>query len=992
MSNETNSKRAWLLAGTVLTSLAFGLPAMAQDTQDTTAATTTTDTPPADASATKSDDTVTEVTVVGSRLRKDTYNSASPIEVITRKDAIELGLTSAAEILQGTAVTNGSSQINNAYGGYIVNGGSGTNTVGLRGLGPGRTLVLINGRRVSPAGSGGAIGSADLNTLPSAMIGQIEVLRDGASAIYGSDAIGGVINIVTRKVDGTTIEVQGSVPDKSAGQQTRISIVTGKTAGKLTVQGSFEYYDQTALKLKDRDWTQCQTDYWPNPDGGFYDDIDPLTGNYKCYPINATGDNGVTINTLGTATSTGVAGPGNEGRTRFNRWRPNAANNDPSLGLVGYEGVSGSYANRDTFDERMLNQDILSPVKTYTGFLQMNYELPDFANSEIYTELLLNKRKSQQTDYRQLVLDYAVGSDLIDPAIAALSPLGAAGYSTLFDDPVQARAFIGFGNTKAKQDINFNRAVVGMKGDFVPSKLSDWKYDLSVQYATSDATYGSQQFFIDRIAASMFGCENAPGTGCVTAPRLTASTISGDLPQDWVDYVLQDTVYTTKYNEWTAAFNINGPVFTLPAGQLTAAFGIEHREAEIDDEPDANVVSGNVLNYSQALPTRGHDGVSEAYIEFNVPVLKNLPLAKELTVELAGRYTSDRTAGDANTYKTGIVYTPFDFLTLRASKGTSFRAPALYEQFQGATTGYLSQDTDPCNDIEGASVSDALRANCLTEVPADFVQNSSIADKSVGGAENGLKPETSVNTTLGFVFRPTFLPEVLGKFNLAVDHFDINISNGISQLGAQELLDLCYNSVAFRSGGSYCAYSTRDPVTNALTVTDGYINVSREISKGYDYDFRWTRKFGDVFIRADLGVTQYEEQSSALNPTDDMTDYNNTLGTPKWSGTLDLTGSYRNWTVHYGGEFIGAMDSSAYLGVDRTADGYKFWTKDYYLHNVSVSYEADLWTVVGGIRNIADVTPPSISSGYYDRIGNALLYSGYDLYGRQFFFDISRKF
>ena len=278
-----------LLGTTVVVGLAFlSAPAWAQTQTG------------ASASGDKADDdaaAVEEVVVVGSRLRRDNYNSASPVQVVTREDATLAGFASTTEVLQSTAITQGTSQINNAYGGYVTNGGPGANTLSLRGLGTTRTLVLLNGRRVAPAGSRGSVGSADLNVLPSAMIERIEVLKDGASSLYGSDAVAGVVNIVTRNdLDGVTVEGQFNAPMDAdgAGQQKRYSIVGGTHGDRWNLSGSAEYYQRDELTLGDRDFTRCPTDNYL--DGSDY--IDPLTGKSKCYSLNA---GGVTINTIGTS-------------------------------------------------------------------------------------------------------------------------------------------------------------------------------------------------------------------------------------------------------------------------------------------------------------------------------------------------------------------------------------------------------------------------------------------------------------------------------------------------------------------------------------------------------------------------------------------------------------------------------------------------------------------------------------------------------------------
>jgi len=168
------------------------------------------------------------ITVTGSRLRRDAFNSVSPVQLITREQVTAAGFSSATEALQGTGVTTGGAQINNSFGGFVTDGGPGANTLSLRGLGAGRTLVLINGRRVAPSGTRGAVGSADLNVLPDAIIDHIEVLRDGASSIYGSDAIAGVVNIVTLDhTDGVTFEARYNDPLDGGGEQGRVSMVGG---------------------------------------------------------------------------------------------------------------------------------------------------------------------------------------------------------------------------------------------------------------------------------------------------------------------------------------------------------------------------------------------------------------------------------------------------------------------------------------------------------------------------------------------------------------------------------------------------------------------------------------------------------------------------------------------------------------------------------------------------------------------------------------------
>jgi outer membrane receptor protein involved in Fe transport len=982
------SLRKFLLGGTTVAGLAalVAAPAFAQAPTPVTP-----DTPARAADATEEvvQDTGTEeVVVVGSRIRRDVYNSPSPIQVVTREDATLSGFNATTEVLQSTAVTGGSGQINNAYGGFVTDGGPGANTIGLRGLGAGRTLVLINGRRVQPAGSRGAVGSADLNVLPSAMIQRVDVLRDGASSIYGSDAIAGVVNVITRpRVEGVTVEGQFNVPTNGGGEQGRISIVGGASGDRWSLSGSAEHLKREELTLEDRDWTRCNTDYRLNRIGGFRTDyVDPFTGAVKCYPITATGSNGVTINTVGVPTQAGTPGPGTTGTT-FNRFRPSATS------LLG-EGVSLS--SRDTFEPRMLNESLISPVEIATVFLQGTYDLQRFGDAQAYGEFLANRRRSEQTGYRQLTLDYNQGSPLLPEALRGGRFLRSS--DTSGGLPVAARAFIGFGNDQSTQQVDFWKATAGIRGDFV---LPDWRYDLTATTSKSSSEYVFQGFLIDRMTQSLDVVQNTDGSfacritagGCVAAPALTPSVVGGRLPADWVDYVFRPIVGTTDYTETALAAYVDGPLFTLPAGEVQGAFGVEYRKAEIDDTPGADSRNGNILNFTSSAPTRGTDSVWEAYAEVEVPLLRDAPFAETLTLNLSGRHTDYDSYGAGSTYKAGLVWEPTGWVSLRGSYGTSFRAPALFEQFQGGSTGFLSQSADPCY-FESQTTATRI-ANCGAEgLPIDFNPTQGITVVTAGGAEQGLEAETSENYGFGVVLQPD-LPQTFGDLAFAVDYYNIKIDNGVSQVGASAILDRCYDAVGFRSAGGLCRLiSARDPSDDTLTVFDSYTNVATQRVSGIDYNLRWTRDVGPGALRLNASVTQFLDQSNRLFADDPFERLNGTIGAPAYTGTADATYAAGSWTARYGVEWIDQMDSDGYLGVDANdpANDYVFATDHYYTHNASVRYEADSWTATFGVRNLFDETPPSISSGFYNRVGDAPLYSGYDYVGRTVFLNVSKTF
>jgi outer membrane receptor protein involved in Fe transport len=947
---------------------------------------------------------VTEIVISGSRIKRDNYSSAAPLQIIRNDDSAIAGFTSTAEVLQGTAVTGGQSQINNAFGGFVTDGGPGANTLGLRGFGPTRSLVLLNGRRLGPSGTRGSVGASDLNVLPGAIVDRIEVLKDGASSIYGSDAVAGVVNIITkRNITGFTGETRLTFPQDGGSEEARVSLVGGFVSDRAYISGSYEYSERKNLTLGDRDWTQCNTDYRRTSangvvgEWGSFDFVDPKTGKPKCYPISGTGSNGVTINTLGTPTRPGVGAAGSVG-TSFNRWRPNPA---ITTGLVGYEGVGGGANNlnvRDTFDPRMLNRSLISPSSGHNLFLQGGVDLPALGGAEVYYELLYNRRESTQTGYRQLSLDYPQGSPLLPAAFQTFAFLPPQAGGITGTKNVGVRGFIGFGNDTSSQEVDFARAVVGLKGSI---GKSGWDYDIAFNRSDSKGKYTSQAFMVDRMTRSLdvvasgggFSCAN-PADGCVAAPPLTAAVIGGQFPADWVNYVWRPFTGVTKYMEDVLSASVTGTLFNVPYGKVKAAVGAEARRFKIDDTPAIESQTGNLYGFTSAQVTRGNDTAKDLFAEVEVPLLSKVPYAHELTMNVSGRWSDYKTFGSGSTHKVGALWSPSKWFSIRATSGTSYRAPALYEQFLGSTSGFLSQQNDPCNNWGAANTTPVRAANCRSEgLAPDFQATSSIRVNGVGGAESGLKAETSKNNTVGFILQPA-LGEGRGDLSIAVDYFSIEVSNGVSRLSGSSILTRCYDDAQFRAGGAFCRLvDPRGAGAGALTVKQGFVNLSTDVAKGYDLTARYTNNIGSGKLRLNLTLTKFDNQSSKLFPEDPIDDFNGSLNNPKWSGGLDANYEFKAWRFYYGLDWIEGTSSYAYYGEDPATSTYKLDVPAYLLHTASVRYKAKTWEATVGVRNLFDKKPPVISAqAGYNRVGNSPLYSGYDYVGRTLFVNMSKAF
>ncbi|WP_300974752.1 TonB-dependent receptor [Sphingomonas sp. LHG3406-1] len=951
------------------------------------------------------------VVVTGSRIRRDEFSTTEPLTVITAQEITQSGFNSATDALQSGAVTQGASQINNAYGGFVTDGGTGANTLGLRGLGPARTLILLNGRRLAPGGTRGSVLSADLNVLPTAIVERIEILKAGASSIYGSDAIAGVVNIITdRKLTGFSVDAQVNVPEIGAGVDRRLAGSFGIQAPRLSVIGSVEWRKRSSLARNQSDFFRCPIGGFLSGEGtdfGSGDYIDPATGEPGCFTLD---NGGVTINTLGLPAREAIARTGG-GLGVFNRFVPAPGQTDGPF--PGYQGVG--FYDRDTFDPRQEFQPLVTGTEIITGYLATTYDLGLFGNSELYGELLATRRKSSSPLYRQLSLDYLQGSPLLPEDLR--DGVFANPTVTSSGQNIAARAFIGYGLTDSRQEVDYVRASGGLRGDFF---FSGWRYDAYAGKSWNDGTYEIESFLTDRLANSLNVVQNPDGTfscaslasnpTCVAAPALSAAVIGGELPQAFRDYIVDNTIGKTSFRETTFSFGVDGPLFAMPGGDVQLALGAEYRRQSINDQPDDNSINGNLFGLTAGTPTVGKDSVKEVFGEVFVPIVRDLPFLYRLNVNGSLRYTDYKSYGSDTTYKIAGEWEPVRGLGFRGSYGTSYRAPALAEQFLGATSGFLGSNSDPCSALppaaEQSPSQQVLARNCATiGLPADFEQRNGITIFRVGGAEAGLEAETSRNWSVGVVARPP-IPASIGQLSLALDYFDIKVKNGVSDLAGDTILNRCYSAENFDPAAGFCRFVTRDP-NNALSVVSSFVNLSESIVKGYEFNGRFsTRAVGPGTFILNANVTKYTEQSSRLFPEEFLADANGIVTQPEWVGNFDVTYSTRPVTFRYGLDWIGGDRNNTYqlLAFDNLTgevspddeqfyrDNYYLETKDYFLHNASVQFNvAERYEFTVGVRNIFDKAPPRITAGIFNSVGNAPLYSGYDLVGRTFFANVNFK-
>ena len=966
-----------------------------------------------------------QVTVTGSRIKRTDFTSPSPVLIIGSEDTTLEGMLTTTQILQTNTLTAGSQQINDQTTGFVTENGPGANTVALRGIGSSRTLVLLNGRRLSPAGSRGQLAAADLNVIPSSIIQRTEILKDGASSVYGSDAIAGVINLITNKnIDEGRLSLSGNHVNAGGGETKLLAASWGKRFDQGNFSISYEFYDRKPLLVRERDYLNCAQDRLINvtsttsptslnaaTSGQSLDIIDPATGQSKCYNI-----------------FTGVVrlqGGPNAGADYVAD--PTAVLNGGLLSrdLAGYRRVGGSLATVISLrpgstaaanlaayktlraavpqdNPRFGDRTFITPARRNSVFAEGSYELNDSA--KVYGEYLWNRRESSTTSFRQLF-----------PLVAATN------VGNTFGVAVQP---ILLAPLSSEQDVKFQRGVVGITGDIKSGFLQDWTYDAFVQRTQSRAIYGQDSFYNDRVVASTQAgaCQQSlitiSGGTCVnvgwTRPDVIANGFWG-MTEAERNFLFARDFGRTAYDQTTIGGSLTGKMFDMPAGAVSGVIGFEQRKDSIDDIPGPQSINSNAWGLTSAGRTKGSDTVKEAFTELEVPLLSGEPLMKRLSFNGSFRYTNYDSYGSDTTWKAGLNWQLFDTLRLRAAKGTSFRAPALYELFLANQTSFSAQlSVDPC--INWAQSSNPLiQKNCSAAgIPGDYAAlNSSSATVIAGGGRGVLDAETSENTTIGLIWTPESLP-----VSAAVDWWRIVVRNQVAQFGASSIINACYTSENFPND-PFCTLFTRDTSPTSvrfrqvLEVRNSYVNISNQMVQGTDWTFRFDKRVGRTRFTANALVTYNTANRTQLFRTQPPVDQLGWIYNNKWVSNIDFRAERGPWTVswaidvfsptsndiRYGGNVFGGIGLPNCATVTASQAAYcvsalyEQSTHQHRQHSASVRYRADKWELVAGINNVFDKIPPQVSTGSgANRIGTSVAISNYDVLGRRAFATLNYRF
>ena len=729
---------------------------------------------------------IEEVVVTGSRLGVTEQSSTSPIKIINREEIEDLAVTSIGDFLQDLPQNIGGLNAQNN------NGGNGSTQVSLRGLGASRTLILLNGRRHVPYSTGATV---DMNAIAPNTIERIDVLLDGASAVYGSDAIGGVINVITRKdFDGLTLSGTTSTSDEGGGGVTDLNLTFGASNDRGNVSISLGSYEMSDVMAGNRSWAVSDLNY----------DWDAKT--YTSFGSSATPE-GTIIDRSGEEGNAAWTAARENGQVL---WGPGGNNPSDEWSTFGFGGNSdigqGSYYNYQP------ENYIYTPQRRYNAFVTAEYELVESVTA--YSEVsYINRTSDQKLAPTPL---FIISEGLTVEAGQAYNPFGR-------DFIDIRRRMVEAGNRNFIQDIDTFRFVGGLTAD-----IDAWTIDAYYNYGLSDGTDTNKGRFIrSRVEKAL----SSDCTGACVPLNLFGGP--GSITQDQIDYISYTGTAATSYEQKTTALTIkNEELYELPAGYVGLLVGYEMRDEGGKFIEDPLTEMGDTTG-NKGENTEGDYSITETFLEMNLPIIERMDF------NLAVRKSDYSLFGETTNAKYGLRYDVFEgVFAVRGTISEAFNAPSIGNLYGGQSDSFPAV-VDPCSTLVGAYDSNAtVKANCDADGVGGTEDPNSQLRARVGGSED-VTPETADSMTLGFVWTP------MDDLAINVDYFSYELTDTIGTVGASYILGACYYSDS--GNRSRCDKVERDEnnlIKNiyATTTNIGEVeNTGLDIQVDYGFDTNFGR-------------------------------------------------------------------------------------------------------------------------------------------------------
>jgi iron complex outermembrane recepter protein len=954
-----------------------------------------------------------EVVVTGTRIARPDYESTSPI-VSVAADTFELSGEVQVETVLNTlpqlvpSVTSTSNNPSN----------NGQANIDLRGLnnvgspnagGTPRTLVLLDGARLTPSGPSGLI---DLNAIPAALIENVEILTGGASSTYGSDAVAGVVNIrLKRDFSGVQVSAQSNVTERGDGRSSVVEALIGgnfdDSRGNAVLAMSFDKRDEVLAGARRFGEVALGPNLRPLGSGTIADGrvdwgatnrpsqaaVDQVFASYGAGAGAAAGRAPIGFNPDGTLFSLGVS-------------------NDP-LDVVNYRGDR---------NDPGFNPDLYGYNFGPVNYLQLPLDRKQIAGfaryavapqAELYTRLMFTTYDADQ----QLAATPVTCSPGIPGCIVpASNPLIPADLRTLMNSRPNANAPLDFtrrtveAGTRIQQNgFDVVQGLAGFRGDFELADRS-WGWDVygswgrveSVVRQTGNISRSRlQAAYNDPAVYASLGCAqfNPFGLGNITPECARAVSINAT------------NVFEATQSNLVAS--LTSSIVELPAGALQFALGAEYRDIEAEFRPDQFLSSGDVVGFNAQTPVAGTIDVTELFAEVSVPLLKEKPLVRSLGLELGYRNSDYNIAGRFDTYKAALHWNPFEAVKVRASYNRAIRAPGIAELFLPQQESF-PQITDPCNansSFRAGPQAAQVAALCQAQgIPASalgaYQQVNSQSRTLIGGNLN-LKPETADTYTFGVTWQSPSDNEWLRRLNTSVDYFRYRIDDVIASFTASSVLGRCFNQLnsnpTFDPNNSFCQLFRRSPsdfrVVDVNTLSQNLSGIRQE---GVDLNLDWSaplpESVGSLNFR--LLVTKLlkmEQQEVAIDPFISREGtISQTVGStfPEIKGLLSTMYGWNSLELRYNLRYIDSMDvvnSDAVFSTPKT--GLAPSVPSFVYHDITARYSFnDTFGATLGVTNLTDKDPPIYTTDSQAGVQTNTDPSTYDVLGRRYFLSLTAKF
>ncbi|WP_447755603.1 TonB-dependent receptor plug domain-containing protein [Sphingopyxis fribergensis] len=917
-----------------------------------------------------------EIVVTGSRIARTSITAPTPTVTVGAAQIEAQGITNAVDLLnQLPQISTGLSNANTSF----TFGNAGLNMADLRNLGQRRTLTLVDGRRRAGTPDDANFLAFDLNNIPTALIERVEVQTGGTSAVYGADAVAGVINVILKKnFEGVEGFAQYGLADDGDYQ----TINYGFTAGARYDRGSAVLHvsrtENNTLYRGERGLGNLPR-FVSNPlNTGPNDGIPGRIRMDNAYPAFS----GIpTITARLPFGPGGAATPGNALNSvifdsALQTFRPIA---------TGPRGIiDGAYTESAEEGGNSDGDTLIPEVKRTNVYGHADFELTD--NIKLFGDAIFSETRAEDSISPSFDSNTSV-IKIDNPFMptAVRDRLVAAGINSF----TFSRADDELGRRGESIQRRYYSVSVGAEGTLA----NNWRWSAVYEYGAAAVTNrylneridGRWNAGLDVIADPVTGdpiCRDATwrAQGCLPINLFGVNSVS-PAAAAWAS---ADHTTTTDTSQTLAQALLSGDLFTLPAGEVKFSAGVEYRKDHIDFRP--SYIWQNALGFfaSQFSPINESTDSKEAFVEVLVPVVKDKPFFHSLELDGAFRVADYQRAGTATTWKLDATWAPIEDIRFRVSRAKAVRAPALGELFNPGNRGAASL-TDPCDPLLLDAGTDKRRANCLALGldPVTFdPQTRRVTTLVLTSGNPDLKVETANTLTAGVVLQPRFIPGL----SFSVDYYRIKLDDGITRVGSQSTFNNCVDLASLDN--QFCDLVTRDANGQIYEIRDSYINASGFKVEGFDFEADYSRRLNDIFPSdGDLGAVSLRAIASVLknNVTTTVNFVTGESVSLQDAGEFDnpkfrllLTGVYSigpaqlTWTTRYVGKSV--VDNNIANPAEDLGDA--FHVPSIWYHSLSFGVDVSKqWRIHGGVNNVFDTGardhPNTIrgTSAYDEQIG-----------------------